>query len=55
MLRYVVDKGEVSLQSPNMEHKASAHLMSYTCNDLVTDALSSICKTVGTYIHIAVF
>ena len=48
-----VDKRDVNLQSPNMEHKAFLWSMSYikgkiTCGELVTDASSSIRKTIGT-------
>ena len=49
-----VDKREVKLQSPNMEHKAFVdsieHISSQlTCSEVVTDASSSIRKTMGTY------
>lgn len=48
-----VDKRDVNLQSPNMEHEAFICSMIYIkgkvkCNELVTDALSSIHKTKGT-------
>ena len=49
-----VDKTEVKLQSPNMEHLAFVRSMGYikgkvSCSELVTDALTSIRKTIGTY------
>ena len=51
-----MDKRDVNLQSPNMEHQAFLHSMSYikgkiTCDELVTDASSSIRKSIGSYIY----
>ena len=50
-----VDKRDVNLQSPNMEHQTFLHSMSYikgkiTCDELMTDASSSIHKTLDSYI-----
>ena len=48
-----VDRREVQLHSPNMEHEAFIHFMKYnfkgrlTCTELVTDASSSLRKTTG--------
>ena len=47
-----VDKKDVNLQSPNMEHEAFIRSMNtikekVKCNELVTDASSSIRKTMG--------
>jgi len=47
-----VDKRDVNLQSPNMEHKAFICSMNtikekVKCNELVTDVSSTICKTMG--------
>ena len=44
-----MDKREVDLQSPSTEHQAFLHSMSYikgkvTCDELVTNGSSSICK-----------
>ena len=51
-----VDKRDVQLQSPNMEHEAFIRSMSYingkiTCSELVSDASSSIRKTIGIIIY----
>jgi len=52
-----VDKKDVQLQSPNMEHEAFIRSMSYifgkiTCSELVSDAASSsIRKTIGIIIQ----
>ena len=48
-----VDKREVQLRSPNMEHEAFLRSLKFikgklTYNELVTDASSSIRKTIGT-------
>ena len=48
-----LDSGqEVQLHSPNMEHEGFIHSLEFikgkfTCNKLVTDASSSIRKTIG--------
>lgn len=49
-----VDRREVQLHSPNMEHEAFIRSMKYikgklTCTELVTDASSSIRKTIGKF------
>ena len=50
-----VDKREVQLRSPNMEHEAFVRSLKFitgkfTCKELVTDASSSIRKTIGKYV-----
>ena len=50
-----VDRREVQLRSPNMEHEAFIRSMRFikgklTCTELVTDASSSIRKTIGNFI-----
>ena len=47
-----VDKREVQLHSPNMEHEAFVRSLEiikgkFVCNELVTDASSSVQKTIG--------
>ena len=51
-----VDKRDVQLQSPNMEHEAFIRSMSYIngrmiCSELVSDTSSSIRKTIGIIIQ----
>ena len=51
-----IDKRQVDLQSPNMERKAFIKSMDFLlstirCSEVITDASSSIRKTLGTYYY----